>query len=162
MREDVNGALFYDQELSDVKNLVAFSKPGQPSEDITDDGAQQDIQSLLKKVFSVKKSDDSGTALKSVADKNDVDFDSESYKENDAINLQNLYNKDGKLIMKQLKRSPEQLEADSLELHALIQERSKAEIQAVEEMSKHPLSAEQMREQIRRHHAAADRLEKRN
>lgn len=66
------------------------------------------------------------------------------------------------LTMQQLKKSPEELEAESLELHALIQERSKAEIQAVEEMSKHPLSAEQMREQIKRIHAAADKHEKRN
>jgi hypothetical protein len=62
--------------------------------------------------------------------------------------------------MKRLKRSPEEMETDSFAFHALIQERSKAGLRAVEEMSKHPLSAEQMREQIERHHAEADRLEK--
>jgi hypothetical protein len=62
--------------------------------------------------------------------------------------------------MKRLKRSPEELEADSLKLHDLRQERSKVALLAVEEMSKHPLSAEQMRAQIKRNHAEADRLEK--
>ncbi len=64
--------------------------------------------------------------------------------------------------MNKLKKSPEELEADRLKLHALNQKRSKAELRAVEEMLKHPLSLEQMREQIRRTHAAADRLEKRS
>ncbi len=64
--------------------------------------------------------------------------------------------------MNKLKRSPEELEADSLAIHASIQERSKVALQAVAEMLKHPLSLEQMREQIRRTHAAADRLEKRS
>ena len=64
--------------------------------------------------------------------------------------------------MSKLKRSPEELEADSLKLHALIQEKSKGALLAVEEMLKHPLSLEQMREQIRRTHAEADRLEKRS
>ena len=64
--------------------------------------------------------------------------------------------------MNKLKMSPEELEAESLKLHDLIQERSKGAIQAVEEMSKHPLSLEQMREQIRRIHATADKHEKRN
>jgi len=64
--------------------------------------------------------------------------------------------------MKQLKRSPEELEADSLKLHASIQERSKGELRAVQEMSKHPLSLEQMREQIKRNRAIAERLEKRS
>ncbi len=62
--------------------------------------------------------------------------------------------------MKRLKRSPEELEADSLAFEASRQERIKGEIRAVEEMMKHPLSTEQMREQIRRNHAEADRLEK--
>ncbi len=62
--------------------------------------------------------------------------------------------------MKRLKKSPEELEAQSLKLHALIQERSKGALLAVEEMMKHPLSTEQKREQIRRNHAEADRLEK--
>ncbi len=62
--------------------------------------------------------------------------------------------------MKRSKRSPEELEADSLRLHDLRQERSKVALRAVEEMSKHPLSAEQKREQIERHHAEVDRLEK--
>ena len=64
--------------------------------------------------------------------------------------------------MNKLKMSPEELEAESLRLHNLRQERSNILIQAVEEMSKHPLSTEQMREQIRRHHEEADRMEKRN
>ena len=64
--------------------------------------------------------------------------------------------------MKQSKRSPEELEADSLKLHDLRQERSKAGLREVEEMLKHPLSLEQKREQIRRTHAEADRLEKRS
>ena len=58
--------------------------------------------------------------------------------------------------------SPEELEAESLRLHALRQERSKGAILAVAEMSKHPLLLEQMREQIKQHHKDADRLEKRN
>jgi hypothetical protein len=62
--------------------------------------------------------------------------------------------------MKRLKRSPEEMEADSLKLHALNQKRKQEELLAVEEMLKHPLSLEQMREQIRQHHADADRLEK--
>jgi hypothetical protein len=63
--------------------------------------------------------------------------------------------------MNKLKMSPEELEAESLRLHDLRQERSKVEIKAVEEMSKHPLSSEQFREQIRQHHEEADRLEMR-
>ncbi len=62
--------------------------------------------------------------------------------------------------MNKLKRTPEELEAERSELHALIQERSKGELRAVEEMKKHPLTTEQMRAQIRRTHAEADRLEK--
>jgi hypothetical protein len=62
--------------------------------------------------------------------------------------------------MKRLKMSPEEWEAESLKLHDLRQERSKVALLAVEEMLKHPLSAEQMRAQIRQHHAEADRLEK--
>jgi hypothetical protein len=63
--------------------------------------------------------------------------------------------------MKKSKRSPEEWEAESLRLHDLRQERSKVELRAVEEMLKRPLSAEQMREQIERNHAEADRIEKR-
>jgi hypothetical protein len=62
--------------------------------------------------------------------------------------------------MKKLKKSPEELEAQSLKLHALIQERSKGALLAVEEMLKHPLSLEQKRAQIRRNQAIAERLEK--
>jgi hypothetical protein len=62
--------------------------------------------------------------------------------------------------MKRLKRSPEELEADSLALHASIQERSKAELRAVKEMSKHPLSLEQKREQANQMREAANRHEK--
>ncbi len=62
--------------------------------------------------------------------------------------------------MNKLKRSPEELEADSLAFEASRQERIKGELLAVEEMKKHPLSLEQKREQIRRTHAEADRLEK--
>lgn len=58
--------------------------------------------------------------------------------------------------MKQLKRSPEEFEAESLRLHDLRQERSKVAIQEVKEMSMHPLSAEQKREHIKRNHAEAD------
>jgi hypothetical protein len=65
-------------------------------------------------------------------------------------------------MMKQLKRSPEKLEADSLRFHASAQKRKEAASLAVQEMSKHPLSLEQKREQVRRTHAEADRLEKRN
>jgi len=56
--------------------------------------------------------------------------------------------------MKQSKMSREEYEAESLRLSALIKERSKAGLQGVKEMSKHPLSLEQMREQVRRQHAA--------
>lgn len=66
------------------------------------------------------------------------------------------------LIMSKLKMSPEELKAESLRLHDLRQERSKVASQAVKEMSKHPLSSEQFREQIRQHHEDAERLEKRN
>jgi hypothetical protein len=52
--------------------------------------------------------------------------------------------------MNKLKKSPEELEAASFKLHALIQERSRAEIQAVKEMLKHPLSLKQMQAQIKR------------
>ena len=62
--------------------------------------------------------------------------------------------------MKRSKLSPKELEAESLRLHNLRQERSKKLIKAVEEMAKHPLTKEQMREQIRRHHTEAERLEK--
>ncbi len=62
--------------------------------------------------------------------------------------------------MKRSKRSPEELEADSLKLHDLRQERSKVALLAVKEMLKHPLSAEQKIAQIERNHADADRLEK--
>jgi uncharacterized membrane protein YccC len=62
--------------------------------------------------------------------------------------------------MKRLKRSLEELEADSLALHASRQERSKVALRAVAEMLKHPLSAEQMRAQIERNHRIADRYEK--
>jgi hypothetical protein len=62
--------------------------------------------------------------------------------------------------MERSKKSPEELEADSLKLHALNQERSKVALQAVKEMSKHPLSSEQKIAQINRNHRIADRLEK--
>ncbi len=62
--------------------------------------------------------------------------------------------------MKRLKRSPEEMEADSLAFEASRQKRIKAKLRAVEEMKKHPLTLEQKREQIRRNHAEADRLEK--
>ena len=62
--------------------------------------------------------------------------------------------------MKRLKRSPEELEADSLRFHVSTQQRKKAELRAVAEMSKHPLSSEQKIAQITRNHAEADRLEK--
>ncbi len=64
--------------------------------------------------------------------------------------------------MKRLKRSPEEMEADSLAFEASRQKRIKAELRAVEEMKKHPLTLEQKREQIRRNHAIAERLEKRS
>ena len=63
--------------------------------------------------------------------------------------------------MSKLKMSPEEWEAESLRLHDFRQERSRVASLAVEEMSKHPLSAEQFREQIRQHHRDADRPEKR-
>ncbi len=62
--------------------------------------------------------------------------------------------------MKRLKRSPEEMEADGLAFEASRQERIKAGLLAIEEMKKHPLTTEQKREQIRRTHAEADRLEK--
>jgi hypothetical protein len=62
--------------------------------------------------------------------------------------------------MKRSKRSPEELEADSLKLHDSRQERSKVALQAVAEMMKHPLSAEQKIAQIKRNHRIADRYEK--
>jgi hypothetical protein len=62
--------------------------------------------------------------------------------------------------MKRLKRTPEEMEADGLAFEASRQERIKGALLAVEEMKKHPLSAEQMRAQIKRNHAIADRLEK--
>ncbi len=62
--------------------------------------------------------------------------------------------------MKQSKMSPEEWEAESLKLHDLRQERSKVALLAVEEMMKHPLSAEQKIAQIKRNHRIADRLEK--
>jgi hypothetical protein len=62
--------------------------------------------------------------------------------------------------MKQSKMSPEEWEVESLKLHDARQERSKVALQAVEEMKKHPLSAEQKIAQIKRNHAMADRLEK--
>ena len=66
------------------------------------------------------------------------------------------------MIMQKLKMSPEELEAESLRLPDSNQKRKKAELWAVEEMSKHPLSLEQKREQIKQHHKDADRLEKRH
>ena len=59
------------------------------------------------------------------------------------------------LVMSKSKQSPEEIEAESLRLHVLRQQRNKEAIAAVKEMSKHPLSLEQMREQIREHHAEA-------
>jgi len=56
--------------------------------------------------------------------------------------------------MKQSKMSREELEAESLRLSVLIDKASEARLRAVKEMSKHPLSLEQMREQVRRQHAA--------
>ncbi len=64
--------------------------------------------------------------------------------------------------MKWSKMSPEELEAESLKLHAVRQEMSKRAIRAVEEMMKHPLWLEQKREQIRRNQAIAEKLEKRS
>jgi hypothetical protein len=64
--------------------------------------------------------------------------------------------------MKPLKRSPEELEADRLEFDASRQERKKVGLRAVEEMSKHPLSLEQKREQAKQLREAADRHEKRS
>ena len=62
--------------------------------------------------------------------------------------------------MNKLKKSPEELEAESLRFHVLRQERSKVAMQAVKEMSKHPLSSEQFREQIRQHQAEANKYGK--
>lgn len=56
-------------------------------------------------------------------------------------------------------KTPEELEAESLRLHLVRQEMSKERIKAVEEMSKHPLSLEQMREQIRQHHEEAKEID---
>lgn len=60
--------------------------------------------------------------------------------------------------MSESKMSRAELDAESLRLGALIDEASKAGIAAVKEMSKHPLSWEQAREQVRRHHATADHV----
>ena len=63
--------------------------------------------------------------------------------------------------MNSFKMSPEEWEVESLRLHASNQERSKVALRAVEEMSKHPSSLEQMREQAARLRRDANRLEKR-
>ena len=59
--------------------------------------------------------------------------------------------------MKKSKMSPEELEAESLRFHALREKRKEEGLKAVAEMKKHPLTTEQMREQIRRHQAEANR-----
>lgn len=62
--------------------------------------------------------------------------------------------------MTKLKMSPEELEAESLRFHVLREKRREEGEKAVAEMSKHPLSLEQMRAQIREHQAeAGNRLE---
>jgi hypothetical protein len=63
--------------------------------------------------------------------------------------------------MKRLKMSPEELKAESLRFHASTQQRKQAELRAVEEMSKHPLSLEQKRAQAERLRAAAGLPDKR-
>ncbi len=52
--------------------------------------------------------------------------------------------------MKQSKMSREELEAESLRLSVLIQKGSEAELRGGAEMSKRPLSLEEMREDVRR------------
>lgn len=52
--------------------------------------------------------------------------------------------------MKVRNMSREELKAEILRLDALIQESSEAGLRLVKEMSKQPLSLEQMREQVRR------------
>ncbi len=62
--------------------------------------------------------------------------------------------------MKRLKRTPEELKMESLRFHASREKRKQEGLKAVAEMSKHPLSLEQARAQIREHQAEVDRLEK--
>ena len=52
--------------------------------------------------------------------------------------------------MSEQKMSPEELNAESLRLTALIDKRSEAGLKAVAEMSKHPYSLQQMREQVKK------------
>ena len=52
--------------------------------------------------------------------------------------------------MTKQKMSREELNKESLRLSALIAEGSKAGLKAVAEMAKHPLTLDQMREQVRR------------
>lgn len=59
--------------------------------------------------------------------------------------------------MSKSKMSPEELEAESLRFHALREKRKEEGLKAVAEMSKHPLSLEQMRAQIREHQAEANK-----
>lgn len=58
--------------------------------------------------------------------------------------------------MKRTGISPEELRTELLKFDALNRKRSKDAIAAVAEMSKHPLSLEQAREQIRQHHREAE------
>ncbi len=58
--------------------------------------------------------------------------------------------------MKKQQMSQEELEAESCRLNGLITQASKAGLEAVKEMSKRPLSLEQMRHQIREHHRTAN------
>lgn len=60
--------------------------------------------------------------------------------------------------MTKQKMSREELNKESLRLSALIAEGSKAGLKAVAEMSKHPLSPEQKKMQIRKHWQEADRV----
>ena len=60
--------------------------------------------------------------------------------------------------MTKLKMSREEFLAESKRMSVLIQKGSEAGLKAVKEMSKHPLSLEQMREQVRRQHADTDQV----
>lgn len=53
--------------------------------------------------------------------------------------------------MKQSKMSPEELQAELSKFHALQEKRKEEGLKAIAEMSKHPLSLEQMRAQIEEH-----------
>lgn len=57
--------------------------------------------------------------------------------------------------MSKSKMSQDELRAESLRLGALIRKGSEAGLRGIAEMSKHPLSLEQMKEQVKKHQQQA-------